>query len=50
MTDQPSVPAGYLGVFLGGSVLAPAEDTPFGRMATLAVPMGATFAVISVGE
>ncbi|MDQ3655947.1 MAG: VOC family protein [Chloroflexota bacterium] len=35
---------------LGGSVLAPAEDTPFGRMATLADPMGATFAVISVGE
>jgi len=35
---------------LGGSVLAPAEDTPFGRMATLADPMGATFNVISVGE
>lgn len=35
---------------LGGSVLAPAEDTPFGRMATLADPMGAAFNVISVGE
>ncbi len=35
---------------LGGSVLSPAEDTPFGRMATLADPMGATFNVISVGE
>ncbi len=35
---------------LGGSVLSPAEDTPFGRMATLSDPMGATFNVISVGE
>jgi predicted enzyme related to lactoylglutathione lyase len=35
---------------LGGSVLSPAEDTPHGRMATLADPMGATFNVISVGE
>ncbi len=35
---------------LGGSVLAPAEDTPFGRFAVLADPMGASFAVITVGE
>lgn len=35
---------------LGGSVLSPAEDTPFGRMATLSDPMGATFNIISVGE
>jgi len=35
---------------LGGTVLAPAEDTPFGRMATLSDPMGASFAIISVGE
>jgi predicted enzyme related to lactoylglutathione lyase len=35
---------------LGGSVLAPAADTPFGRFALLADPTGAAFAVISVGE
>lgn len=35
---------------LGGSVLSPAKDTPHGRWATLADPMGATFNVISVGE
>jgi predicted enzyme related to lactoylglutathione lyase len=35
---------------LGGSVLSPAEDTPFGRMATVSDPMGATFNVISVGD
>ncbi|HET8930977.1 MAG TPA: VOC family protein [Acidimicrobiales bacterium] len=28
---------------LGGSVIAPAEDTPYGRIATVADPMGATF-------
>lgn len=28
---------------LGGSVLAPAEDTPYGRISTVADPMGATF-------
>lgn len=33
---------------LGGSVLSSAEDTPFGRMATLADPMGATFNIVSV--
>lgn len=32
---------------LGGSVLQPAEDTPYGRMATLADPTGATFKVIT---
>ncbi|MGW6174221.1 VOC family protein [Arthrobacter sp. NPDC055138] len=30
---------------LGGSVVQPAEDTPFGRMATLTDPTGATFLV-----
>lgn len=35
---------------LGGSVLAPAEDTEFGRFALLADPAGAAFAVISVGD
>jgi hypothetical protein len=30
---------------LGGSVLRPAEDTPFGRMSTLVDPFGAVFAV-----
>ncbi len=35
---------------LGGSVLSSAEDTPFGRMATLADPMGASFMIISVRE
>lgn len=33
-------------VELGGSVLQPAEDTPFGRMAALADPTGATFRVM----
>jgi predicted enzyme related to lactoylglutathione lyase len=28
---------------LGGSVITPAEDTPYGRIATVADPMGATF-------
>ncbi|MDQ3539762.1 MAG: VOC family protein [Chloroflexota bacterium] len=35
---------------LGGSVLAPAEDTPFGRMATVSDPMRAPFNLISIGE
>jgi predicted enzyme related to lactoylglutathione lyase len=30
----------------GGTVLVPAEDTPFGRIAVLADPFGATFALI----
>jgi uncharacterized protein len=33
---------------LGGAVLAPAADTPYGRFALLADPMGATFAVLAV--
>jgi predicted enzyme related to lactoylglutathione lyase len=33
---------------LGGSVMAPAADTPFGRFALLADPTGAVFAIISV--
>lgn len=45
-TDAAVAKAGEL----GGSVLSPAEDTPFGRMATLSDPMGATFNVISVGD
>ncbi|WP_337587575.1 VOC family protein [Crystallibacter crystallopoietes] len=28
---------------LGGQLLQPAEDTPFGKMATLADPTGAVF-------
>jgi predicted enzyme related to lactoylglutathione lyase len=28
---------------LGGSILAPADDTPYGRMATVADPAGAQF-------
>jgi uncharacterized protein len=32
---------------LGGSVLQPAEDTPYGRMATLADPTGAVFKVLT---
>ena len=35
-------------VDLGGSVLAPAADTPHGRFALLADPTGAAFAIISV--
>jgi len=35
---------------LGGSVLAPAADTPFGRFAMLADPTGAAFSIISVGD
>lgn len=35
---------------LGGSILAPAADTPNGRFALLGDPTGAAFAVISVGD
>jgi len=35
---------------LGGSVLAPAADTPWGRFALLADPTGTPFAIISVGD
>jgi predicted enzyme related to lactoylglutathione lyase len=45
-TDATVAKAGEL----GGSVLAPAADTPFGRFALLADPTGAAFAVISVGD
>lgn len=34
----------------GGVVVLPAEDTPFGRMAVLRDPFGATFAVIRTPE
>jgi predicted enzyme related to lactoylglutathione lyase len=33
---------------LGGSVIRPAEDTPYGRLAQLADPTGAAFAVMGV--
>lgn len=33
----------------GGSVLVPEMDTPFGRLAVLADPVGATFSVIETG-
>ena len=32
---------------LGGGVRRPAHDSPYGRLATVADPMGATFALIS---
>jgi uncharacterized protein len=32
---------------LGGSVVRPAEDTPYGRMATLADPTGAQFKIVT---
>jgi predicted enzyme related to lactoylglutathione lyase len=35
---------------LGGKVLSPAQDTPYGRMATVADPQGAVFAVIKPPE
>jgi predicted enzyme related to lactoylglutathione lyase len=34
-------------VELGGSVLEPAQDTPYGRLATVADPMGARFKLVS---
>jgi len=34
-------------VALGGSVRMPAEDTPYGRMATLADPFGAQFKIVT---
>lgn len=33
---------------LDGSVIRPAEDTPFGRLATVADPLGTTFKLVSV--
>ena len=33
---------------LGGSVLEPAEDTPYGRMAKVADPTGAVFKIVTV--
>jgi hypothetical protein len=37
-------------VELGGSVLQPAEDSPFGRLAKIADPTGATIKVVSVTD
>ena len=37
-------------VELGGSIAAPLADTPWGRFALLADPMGAHFAIIGVGS
>lgn len=37
-------------VELGGSIAAPLAETPWGRFALLADPMGAHFAIIGVGE
>lgn len=34
----------------GGTVLIKPEDTPFGRMSTIADPAGAAFNIISGGE
>lgn len=36
-------------VALGGSVVAAPQDSPFGRLATLADPTGATFKIQAVG-
>ena len=33
-------------VALGGSVVVPAEDTPYGRLATVADPTGAMFKIV----
>lgn len=60
----PDVPAHWTVVFgvesadaavalserLGGRVLAPAEDAPYGRLATLADPSGASFRVVTVAS
>jgi hypothetical protein len=35
---------------LGGSVVLPAEDTPYGRLATAADPMGAQFKLVAPNE
>jgi predicted enzyme related to lactoylglutathione lyase len=32
---------------LGGSVVTPPEDTPYGRLATVKDPMGATFKLMT---
>jgi predicted enzyme related to lactoylglutathione lyase len=35
---------------LGGSVISPAEDTPYGRLATVADPAGATFKLMAAND
>lgn len=37
-------------VELGGSVVTPAEDTPYGRLATAADPNGARFKLVAPNE
>jgi predicted enzyme related to lactoylglutathione lyase len=37
-------------VDLGGSVVRPAEDTPYGRLATVSDPMGAAFKLVAPNE
>jgi predicted enzyme related to lactoylglutathione lyase len=37
-------------VELGGSILVPAEDTPYGRLATAADPTGARFRLVAPNE
>jgi hypothetical protein len=37
-------------VELGGSIIVPAEDTPYGRLATAADPMGANFKLVAPNE
>ncbi|HUQ62707.1 MAG TPA: VOC family protein [Acidimicrobiales bacterium] len=37
-------------VELGGSIVTPAEDTPYGRLATAADPMGAQFKLVAPNE
>lgn len=37
-------------VSLGGAVVSPATDSPYGRLATVSDPTGATFALVSGGH
>jgi uncharacterized protein len=37
-------------VELGGSIVTPAEDTPYGRLATTADPTGAQFKLVAPNE
>lgn len=60
--EEPGTPAHWMTYFavddtdaacatateLGGAVLAPGEDTPFGRMAKLSGPEGATFMIVGI--
>ncbi len=48
MPTRESAPSGApCCVDLGGSVLMPAEDTPYGRLAAAADPTGARFKLVA---